>query len=207
MEKNIEDNATSENIEEQEVENPEENPTVSEDDTEQRLAELEEKNRQMFERTKKAEITAKEAKAELESLSTKSSDEGQHSDEGLALKKEIEELRGVITQQNSTIEIDKLQSSHPELKDRMEDFKTFQENPDNQGMSLKTQAKAFLIENDLYKSATPKRKGLESTLGSKGKVAPSGYMTSEEAKRLRENDSRKYMQLLESGKLKIKDSD
>lgn len=207
MENKIVDDVTTENIEKEVVETPEKEPTNEQLEEAQKLADLEAKNRQMFERTKKAEQAEKEAKEELERLSVKSSGDGQQSEEGLALTKRIDDLQSELSQSKSQSELNRLQVEHPELKDKMEDFKTFQENPDNAGMSQKTQVKAFLVENDLYKSTIPKRKGLEKTTGNVGKPSPSGSMTADEVARLRTTNYRKYKEMIKSGTLKIKTED
>jgi len=180
----------------------EETPEASQDEFAQQLAELEEKNRQMYERTKKAEQQAKEAKEELESLTeTNVSTDEVYSDEGLALKKQIDSLQETIKSQSESKELDSVYSKHPILKDKEEEFNEFREQ--HPSYKVSDVAKLFLVDKDLL-GASKTRKGLEKPTGGTAPSKPSG-MTAEEVKDLRENNFRRYQSMLEKGTLKIAD--
>lgn len=150
---------------------------------------------QNFERAKKAELRAKELE-ELQAKDTSTDDV--YSDEGRLLKKEIEELKNLYSQKDREAELESVMRDNPVLKEKLEDFETFRTNPDNQGMSLKTQAKAFMIENDLV-SEPPKRKGLEKSTGS-ASVNVNSKMTWKDVQTLKETNWRKYQKMLLEGK-------
>ena len=89
--------------------------------------------------------------------------------------------------------------SHPELKESWSEFEKFREDEDNKGMNLKTAAKAFLVEKGLL---NPQRKGLEKSTGGTKAPQTSG-MTSDEVKKLRETDFKKYRDMLIKGQIKV----
>ena len=91
----------------------------------------------------------------------------------------------------------------PLLKDKMEDFEEFCADPDNKGMSMKTAAKAFLVENGLFGAPKP-RKGLEKPTGG-DKTPKSPGMTAEEAANLRKTNFREWQNRLMKGELKIQE--
>lgn len=146
---------------------------------------------QNFERLKKLE-------KELEELQTGSPSGDGTSDEGRALKKEIDDLKGKISSIETETAVKELKSSNPVFKDKWTEFEEFRTKDENKGMNLKTAAKAFLIENGLL---DPTRKGLESPTGGPRKPTPSGKMTAEDVKTLRETNFKEYQKLLEQGKL------
>jgi hypothetical protein len=120
------------------------------------------------------------------------------SDEGLLLKREIDALKQAQAQKDEQIALSGLQSQFPAIKDKAAEFENFRS--ENPGMRLETAAKAFLVENDLFEK--PARKGLESQSGG-GRVAPKEGMSAEDVKDLRNNNFRKYAQLLREGKIKV----
>lgn len=87
----------------------------------------------------------------------------------------------------------------PELKDHSVEFEKYLADPENIGMSMKTAARAFLVENGL--SGT-RRMGLEKPTGG-DRQPPATGMTVEDIKVLRETNFKKYTELLEKGLIKV----
>jgi len=136
---------------------------------------------------------------ELEELLAKqnSPDIEVFSDEGKALKSQIDALKAQLTAQNEEKILSSVQAKYPAIADKMEEFNEFRESYPNANMD--SVAKLFLVENDLLQPKTAP-KGLER--GSTGpRVIPKQGMTSEDVKDLRNKDYKKYMEMLMSGKL------
>lgn len=127
-----------------------------------------------------------------ERLSTLESSVSSGEDAEYVSKSEFAELKTKLTKAE-------VLSAHPELKDKWDSFEEFREDPENKGMSMKTAAKAFLVEKGLLE--TP-RKGLEKPTGGQRVPLTSG-MSVEDVKRLRETDFKKYQQMLMKGQLTI----
>ncbi len=111
------------------------------------------------------------------------------------LKTQIEESNSkleTLTQDNVKKD---LLIAHPVLGEKWAEFETFRADPDNQGMGIKTAAKAFLVENGLLDAP---RRGLEKPTGGP-RVPVSTKMTHEEIKHLRETDFKKYQDMLMAG--------
>jgi hypothetical protein len=143
---------------------------------------------QNYERAKKAEARIRE----LETNNVLLEEEGPANGETVRLRGEIGEIKAKLAKTE-------VLEAHPELKDKWNDFEKFRESDDNKGMNMKTAAKAFLVEKGLL---DPQRKGLERTTG--GSKAPQSIgMTSEEVKKLRESDFRKYRDMLIKGQIKV----
>lgn len=123
------------------------------------------------------------------------------SDEGRFLKSQIDELKDKLAVKEQFEEVTKLQSIFPALRDKSAEFEAFRLNPDNAGMRLETAAKAFLVENDLLASPTP-RKGLEKDTGG-GRTVPKADLSADDVRDLRTNDYRRYVKLLAEGKIKL----
>lgn len=120
------------------------------------------------------------------------------SDEGLALKKEIDAIKATQALKDEREALSGLQSQFPAIKDKAAEFENFRS--ENPGMKLETAAKAFLVENDLFEK--PARKGLERQSGG-GRTAPKEGMSVEDVADLRVNNFRKYSQLLREGKIQV----
>lgn len=136
---------------------------------------------------------------ELEQLLAKqnSPDVEVFSDEGKALKSQIDSLKAQITSLNEERLLSSVQSKYPALNDKMSEFQEFRESYPN--ANIDSVAKLFLVENDLLQPKTPP-KGLEK--GSTGpRTIPKTGITSDEVKDLRTKDYKKYMEMLMSGKL------
>lgn len=121
------------------------------------------------------------------------------SDEGKALKGEIEAMKSELSEVKAESAKKDVLLAYPVLKDKWAEFEEFRALPDNKGLNLRTAAKAFLVENGLLDVP---RIGLEKPTGGPRTPAPSG-MSAEDVKHLRETDFKKYQKLLMEGKLKI----
>lgn len=160
---------------------------------------LESKNRQLYERAKKAEASKKDAEREIAKLKEKlallkgDSEDDPDDDKYNTLSQQIAQL-----QQEK--ELDKVLVQYPVLGEKLEEFDSYR--AENPGMPLNTAAKAFMVEKDLL-GEKPKRAGLEKARGGQRTPPSSNKMSSEDVKRLRENDFRKYRQLVTEGKIQI----
>lgn len=143
---------------------------------------------QNFERVKKLEARIQELEDGLDPLSPPVYVE----DEGGKIKEELGEIKAKLAKAE-VIE------AHPELKEVWSEFEQFRGDESNKGMNLRTAAKAFLIEKGLL---DPRRKGLEKPTGGT-RTPPSSGMTTEDIKRLRETDFKKYREMLKRGQLKV----
>lgn len=123
------------------------------------------------------------------------------SDEGKALHQEITSLRTELSGIKEDLTKEKLYVMYPALKDKQAEFDEFRADPENSGMSLRTAAKAFLVENGLLEAPKPERKGLEPATGGRRETPASG-LSSEDVKKLRETNYKKYLEMLKAGKLK-----
>ncbi len=146
---------------------------------------------QNFERLKKSNERIDDLEAEIAVLKSGS---GEYKDERVGdLQAEIAEIKA----KQQKVEV---QEAFPQLKEIWSDFEKFREDPENAGMNMRTAAKAFVAEKDL----TPNRRpGLEKPTGGDRAPITTGGMSSEEAKRLRETDYRKYSEMLRKGQIKV----
>lgn len=155
----------------------------------QRKAEVSSQN---FERAKKAELKAKELEERLALLET-NVPSIENGDEITALRQELSEVKGFVTKQQ-------VLETYPQLKEVWNDYESYRSEPTNAGMSALTAAKSFLVEKDLL---APKRPGLEKPVGGGKRIAPTSGMTTEEARKLRESDSKKYRDAIKKGLIKF----
>ena len=135
---------------------------------------------------------------QLASQSSTSS-EDVFSDEGKVLKGQINTLVGEIESLKSDAAKRDLQASNPALKEKWTEFEQFRSDPENKGMNMRTAAKAFLIEQGL--TEVP-RVGLERATGGTRQPTSQG-MSAEDIKNLRENNFRKYQDMLMKGQIKV----
>lgn len=154
---------------------------------------------QNFERAKKAELEVKELRNQLASKSSEQLDEDLLSDEGKLLKSEISVLRETISKFEKEKEEQAIYSEYPELKDKKDEFTEFSNDPDNAGIKKEKLAKLFLLEKGLLDSK-PQRKGLEKPTGG-SKASHKSGISQDEIKRLRENQPRRYQQMIQNGKI------
>jgi hypothetical protein len=120
-------------------------------------------------------------------------------EEGRALKRQIDESRTQIENLTKDLTKKDIFIEHPILKEKATEFETFLADPENKGMSLKTAAKAFLVENGLLDA---KRPGLERPTGG-DRQPPSTKMSAEDVKVLRETNFKKYQELLQKGLIEV----
>jgi len=146
---------------------------------------------QNFERAKKAEQEARELKERLELIESTPTVISDDVDYG-TLQREIAEIKGKLAK---TEVIEK----YPVLKDSWKDLESFRETEENKGMNLNTAAKAFLIEKGLLDQP---RKGLEKQTGG-DRVPVSSGMSSDDAKKLRETNYKKYVEMIKKGQIKV----
>jgi hypothetical protein len=145
---------------------------------------------QNFERLKKAEKELQELKsADLEDNQTLIEDEDET----------VGKLKSDISTIKATLEKSDVLNTYPVLKEVWSEFDSFRADPENAGMSMKTAAKAFIVEKGLNEQ---KRKGLEKPSGGQRQPVQSG-MSAEEVKSLRQNNFKKYMEMLKKGQIKI----
>ena len=151
------------------------------------------KNRQLYERAKKAEAKAKELE---DQLSNTVSDPYADEDD---LKAKVNELSQKLSKMEENSQLEALYTQHPVLKEKLAEFDEYRQA--NPGMSMQTSAKAYLAEHDLL-GQEPKRKGLEKAGGGQ-RTPPTGKMSVEDAKRLRENNYGEYKKQLMAGKIQF----
>jgi hypothetical protein len=152
---------------------------------------------QNFERAKKAEIQLREFESINNNNEVPSSDI--FSDEGRALKREIEEQNEKIAQLLQENAKKDVLNTFPILKDKWSEFDSYRNDPENKGMSIQTAAKAFMHDSGLFE---PTRKGLEKPTG--GQRTPVNQAQSpEDIKTLRETNFRKYRAMLAKGEIKV----
>ena len=116
----------------------------------------------------------------------------------LIVEKYVKPLENTITSLEERLALKDIQAQFPALREFSTDFDEFRkEYPRHK---LENVAKLFLSEKGLME---PQRKGLErSTGGPKNQKTP-GTMTTAEVKDLRENNYRKYVDMLKKNQLKI----
>lgn len=142
----------------------------------------------------------KELEDKLNNLNTTVPSEDEvFSDEGKLLAGKISTLESELSALKTESTRKDVLLTYPVLKDKWTEFETFRLLPENKGMNMRTAAKAFLVENGL---TDPVRIGLEQPTGG-SRTPPTSDMTTEDIKRLRENDPAQYRKLLQEGKIKF----
>lgn len=193
------DSSNEEEVQEP-IKTPEaEAPALSAEEDLEDLKRKAEVSSQNFERAKKAELEVKELRRKLESLPSEQLDDDLFSDEGKLLRSEISVLRETVSKFEKEKEEQAIYSQFPELKDKQDEFIEFSNDPDNIGIKKEKLAKLFMLEKGLLDSK-PQRKGLEKPTGGSKANHKSG-ITQDEIKRLRENQPRRYQQMIQNGKI------
>jgi hypothetical protein len=147
---------------------------------------------------KEAERRAREAEEALAQRATPAEDI--YSDEGKMLKNQIGALNSKLEDLQKERDLEKLYAEFPVLKEKSGEFDEFAK--DYPRHKLDNVAKIFLVERGLLEEVTT-RKGLEKpTAGPK--EAPSGT-SSEDVATLRRTNYKKYLELLQTGKLNPSD--
>lgn len=180
-------NPETEESENTEEETEEESVTLSKSELED-LKKRAEVSSQNFVRLKKAEARLQE----LESLST--------DDISTEEEKELHVLQSKLANVEQQLEKSDVITQYPVLKDVWSEFEEYRASDENAGMSIKTAAKAFLVEKDLTDSV--KRKGLEKVRGGH-KTPPKSGISADEIAEIRKNNQRKYRDMLKKGQIKF----
>lgn len=116
------------------------------------------------------------------------------SDEGRVLKGEVDSLREEVSTLKEREMLAGIYSLYPAISEAKAEFDDFRK--DYVGFPLERVARVFLAEKGLD---IEKRKGLEVPTG--GSRAPASDMTEEDLKRLRVNNPRRYLKLIQEGKI------
>jgi len=151
--------------------------------------------RSLKEEREKRRLAEEKARELEETIS--SSETEVYSDEGKALLKEIHSLKSELSEIKGDSTKKDVLIAYPELKDKWTEFEEYRQDPENKGMSLKTSAKAFLVENGIF---VKPRKGLEKPTGGDKSPKPTG-MTAKDVESLRKNNYRKYLDMLRKGEI------
>jgi len=146
-------------------------------------------------------IELEEELKQLKNTSTSFEDEV-FSDEGKTLENKIKLLDSQLVEIKNENAKKDLQISNPTIKEHWADFEEYQSDPENKGMSLKTAAKAFMVEKGLLDT---RRTGLERPTGGEKTVSTKGKMTSADVELLRKTNFRKYMDMLTKDQIHIQD--
>lgn len=156
------------------------------------------------ERAIKKELKEKlaEKEEELNQLrtSTSSEDDEVYTDEGKALKKQIDEIKNELSASKKKNELLTVISNNPSLKEHETEFQEFLNDSANKGLSIDRAAKVFIVEKGLD---SVQRSGLEKSTGGDRKPASTGTMSHEDVERLRKTDFRKYQEMLQKGQIKM----
>lgn len=148
---------------------------------------------------KEAQATVNQLEQRIKELSSTPSNTDVFSDEGLALKKEIDGLKAELEDRKQAELLSKLTNQFPALADSMDDFIEYR--MDYPSVPLEKVAKLFLNEKGLLGT---ERKGLETSSG--GSRSPqSSSISTEDVARLRTTNFRKYEKLLREGKILAQD--
>lgn len=158
---------------------------------------------QNFERAKLAETEKKTLAAKIETLEAQlASSVDEFTDPNEKVLTQLADLNAKFSQLEEEKQMATILQKYPALKDKSVEFDTYRlEYP---ASKLETVAKLFLAENDLLTEA-PKRKGLEKAGGGQRVTPPTGKMTADDAKRLRENNYSEYMKRVRAGTMEISD--
>ena len=152
------------------------------------------------EKRRLAEEKAKLVEEELNTIkSSIPSETDAWSDEGkLIVEKYVKPLESTINSLQETIALKDIQAMYPMLREVSSEFDEFRkEYPRHK---LENIAKLFLTEKGLLGT---QRQGLEKPTGGPKNQKTPGSMTTAEVKHLRENDHRKYRDMLKKGLIKI----
>lgn len=157
--------------------------------TEEEIAELKKRadvSSQNFERAKKAENELKALK------------EAQLANDGFVPEDtHYTELKEQLNRIEEREALNNLKGQYPVLEDKLTEFNEFRQN--YPGVNLESVTKVFLAEKDLL-GEQPKRKGLEKAKGGQ-RTPPSTENSSDDVKRLRENNYREYVKQIREGKI------
>ena len=136
---------------------------------------------------------------ELESVKNTSafSEEEVFSEEGKALKKQIDSLQIQLRERDERESLNAVYVKYPLLRDKASEFNEFRKQYPL--VEIENIARLFITENGL---SEPKRKGLERPTGGDRNPTPSG-MSASDVENLRKNSPKKYRDMLKKGQIKI----
>lgn len=139
---------------------------------------------------------------EIENLKATSSiqNEDIFSDEGKLLKKQLDTTNARLASVTEELEKKEVIVNNPILKEAWEEFELYRTLPENKGLSLKTAAKAFMVENGLLEA---KRTGLEPARNGGQRAKQSSEMTADDIANLRKTNWKAYQEGLRKGTLKF----
>lgn len=141
----------------------------------------------------------KEREREIEAMKTVTKSEDVFSDEGLALKREIDSLKSELESRRQGEELGRVFAQYPALQEVSEEFERFRTEYPN--VSVEKVARLFMSEKGLNGTV---RKGLETTSGGNRQPLTSG-LSVEDVSRLRLTDFNKYVKLIQEGKIRSED--
>lgn len=136
---------------------------------------------------------------EISSLKSSIPSDEVFSDEGLALKKQLDAMNEKFSTLEEEKNLEKLYNQYPLLRESADKFVEFRQ-AEHPRAKLESVAKLFLAENGLLE---PQRKGLEKPTGGT-RTPESQGMTVEEVADLRSNNWKKYKDMAAKGLIEIK---
>lgn len=136
---------------------------------------------------------------EISSLKSSIPSDEVFSDEGLALKKQLDAMNEKFSTLEEEKNLEKLYNQYPLLRESADKFVEFRQ-AEHPRAKLESVAKLFLAENGLLE---PQRKGLEKPTGGT-RTPESQGMTVEEIADLRSNNWKKYKDMAAKGLIEIK---
>ena len=136
---------------------------------------------------------------EISSLKSSLPSDEVFSDEGLALKKQLDAMNEKFSTLEEEKNLEKLYNQYPLLRESADKFIEFRQ-AEHPRAKLESVAKLFLAENGLLE---PQRKGLEKPTGGT-RTPESQGMTVEEIADLRSNNWKKYKDMAAKGLIEIK---
>ncbi|MBI1834113.1 MAG: hypothetical protein HYR90_04810 [Candidatus Andersenbacteria bacterium] len=154
---------------------------------------------QALEEERRLRKEAQEEAERLRSTPPEVLDEEVFSDEGKALKGDIQKLNEKLRAIERKDARREAEIEFPFLKDKREEFDTFLEDEENKRLSIRKAAQLFAAEKGLLENP-PERKGLEKPTGG-GQVLPEPKFTAEEIRDMMKNDWKRYEKLLKEGKI------
>lgn len=155
------------------------------------------------EKRKKLEDRLEKLEEEIRSSTTPEDENYDDLDDTNNLKKEVSSLKEEVVSMKESFAKERLQQQYSWLQDKWEDVEEFRK--EYPRTALDKVVKLFALEHDLLgNSNQPQRQGLEKpTAGTK--VPQSSGFSKEDVQRLREDNPRKYIDMIRSGKLKAED--
>jgi hypothetical protein len=136
--------------------------------------------------------------SELKGSKDRSLPEGDMSDEGLALKQQIDELQKTINQMKLREELSQVLVSYPQLKDKQSEFEAYRAGKPE--YDLKDAALLFITENNLTE-VKPSRKGLERPSGGSKTPNNTGQISAADVDRIRSTQPRLFIQMVRDGRI------